>query len=69
MYFLVRSEGQEVLSSRAAVCSCRMNDITLWGMILFVSFLSLLESKPSLERKGNPHTALHEALCTEAFRS
>lgn len=56
MYFLVRSEGQEVLSSGAAVCSCRMNDITLWGMILFVSFLSLLESKPSLERKGNPHT-------------
>lgn len=62
MYFLVRSEGQEVLSSG-------MNDITLWGMILFVSFLRLLESKPSLERKGNPHTALHEALCTEAFRS
>lgn len=39
MYFLVRSEGQEVLSSGAAVCSCRMNDITLWGMI-FVCVLS-----------------------------
>jgi len=54
-----------------AVCSCGVDDIILWGMISFVSFLDPLESKPSLEGgRGGTHThSTHESLCTEALRS